>query len=91
MPTIIKQSIPHIVIAMFVAPIMLSLFAWFGQEFLGNRDAKMQIPNLEKNINTILANQKDFADKQNSVLYSVWVNSRDIAVLKVKVGTSDDK
>ncbi len=82
MPAIIKHSVPHIIIAMFVAPITLGLFNWAGAEFLTNRDVKLQMPELEKDIQIIISNQSRFEMKQDEVLQNVWVNAKDIAVLK---------
>ena len=86
MPPIIKnslkQGIPHILISMIVAPVMLSLFAWAGSEFLTNRDIKVTMPHLEEKIDEMVKNQKTNEVKQDQILQSVWMNSSEIRVMK---------
>jgi len=78
MPKLIRQTIPHIFIAMFIAPIVLSMFAWAGSEFITNRDTKIAMPHLEKKIDKVISNQNKYFD-------IVVENSKDISYLKGKI------
>lgn len=75
MPKILKNTIPHILISLFVAPIMLLAFSWTGSEFMGTRDIKILVPSLEKKIDKILL-------KQDRYLRIMVKNQNDISYLK---------
>ncbi|HFU77481.1 MAG TPA: hypothetical protein ENK68_03155 [Epsilonproteobacteria bacterium] len=82
MPPIIKQSAPHILISMLVAPIMLTLFTWAGSTIVSNRDASVILPAVNKQLNEIKHLQELQDEKQNIILQSVYQNKQDIAVVK---------
>lgn len=50
MPPIIRRSAPHILISMFVAPIVLMVFAWIGKDFLGSHDVQVELPFIKQSI-----------------------------------------
>ena len=82
MPPIVKYSAQHILISLFVAPIMLGLFAWFGGEFIGTRDVKVLMPTITKQLDEIQVSLKVQNHKQDELLKNVWQNKEDIAVIK---------
>ena len=75
MPKIIKNSIPHILISLIVAPITLLAFTWAGTEFMGNRDVKIYMPALEKKIDIMLGKQDKYIDV-------IMKNQSDISYMK---------
>jgi uncharacterized membrane protein YfbV (UPF0208 family) len=82
MPPIIKQSAPHILISMFVAPIMLGLFAWAGSSILGNREVTVLMPTITKKLDEISDKLDEQDAKQDALLITVYKNKEDIAVIK---------
>jgi len=82
MPTIVKQSVPHILISMFVAPIILSLFAWAGSSILGNREIKVLMPTVTKQLNDISHKLDKQDEKQTQLMKLVYKNKEDVAVIK---------
>ena len=86
MPPIVKQSVPHILISMFIAPIMLGIFAWAGSSILGNREVTVLMPTVTKKLNEISKKLDDQDKKQDALLMTVYKNKEDIAVLKATIG-----
>jgi len=86
MPPIVKQSASHILISMFVAPIMLGLFAWAGEAIIGNREVKVLMPTVTKKLDEIVRKLDKYEEKQNQTLIIVYKNRQDIAVIKSKIG-----
>jgi len=82
MPPIVKHTIPHILISMFVAPIMLGIFAWAGSEILGNREVKVLMPTVNKKLDEIVLKLDKYDVKQQRTLDVVYRNRQDIAVIK---------
>jgi len=75
MPKIIKNTIPHILISLFVAPITLLAFTWVGSEFMTNRDIKISMPHLEQKLDTIISTQSKY-------MRMVIQNKTDISYIK---------
>jgi len=84
MPQIVKNSVPHILISMFVAPIMLAIFAWAGSSILGNREVTVLMPTVTKKLDEI-------STKQDALLVTVWENKKDIAVIKTLIHSKTKK
>ena len=85
MPLIVKQSAPHILISMIVAPIMLALFAWAGSSIVGNREVKVLLPTVTKQLDEMSAIQHEQSLKQDELLRNVFQNRQDIAVIKTVI------
>lgn len=85
MPPIIKQSAPHILISMVIAPIMLAIFAWAGSSIIGNREVKVLMPTITKQLDEIVATQHEQSAKQDELLRNVYQNKQDIAVIKTVI------
>jgi len=85
MPPIVKQSAPHILISMFVAPIMLGIFAWAGSSILGNREVTVLLPTVTKKLDEIANKLDKYEEKQNQTLIIVYKNRQDIAVIKSRI------
>lgn len=91
MPPIVKQSAPHILISMIVAPIMLAIFAWAGSSIIGNREVKVLLPTVTKQLNSISELQREQARKQDEILKAVWQNKQDVAVIKTIIHADSGK
>jgi len=89
MPPLVKQSAPHILISMIVAPIMLAIFAWAGSSIIGNREVKVLLPTVTKQLDTISELQREQSRKQDELLKLVWQNKQDVAVIKTIVHSEE--
>jgi len=85
MPPIIKQSAPHILISMVIAPVVLALFAWAGTSILGNREVKVLMPTVTKQLEKISKKLDSMSEKQDKTTYMVYDNRKDIAVIKATI------
>lgn len=86
MPPLIKQSVPHILISMIVAPIMLTLFAWAGTNIISTKvetsEAKAKIPYIIKTLDEIHNTQIVTSSKMDSVLVFMYENKASIVGLQ---------
>ena len=85
MPPLIKQTVPHILISMFVAPVMLALFAWAGTNIIDNKSAKLEIPHITDTINKVYEGQKATNSKMDSVLVILYEDRARVGKLEVMV------
>ena len=95
MPPLMKQSVPHILISMFVAPIMVTLFAWGNSKISDNSErstsTSAQLPHIIKTIDEIHENQIHTNGKLDSMLVFAYENRADITALKVKANNCDNQ
>lgn len=85
MPPIIKQSAPHILISMIVAPIMLAIFAWAGSSIIGNREVTILLPTVTKQLDKISRLQHEQSTKQDEMMSFIWQNKEDVAIIKTLI------
>jgi len=82
MPKVVKEAIPHILISMFIAPIMLGLFAWAGATIIDNKIEIKGVKHVNNSLNDIKESLSYMTAKQNKMYDLIHTNHEDIAIIK---------
>ena len=87
MPLILKQTAPHILISLFVAPIMVTMFAWGNNKISENGETSAKnsakIPHIVKTMDQIHQGQMATNSKMDSVLVIMYEDRSRISKLEV--------
>ena len=90
MPSLIKRSAPHVLISMFVAPLVLAIFMWFGKDIMGNHDVKVQLPHITKQLDSLVHSMKDMESKADAMLVYIGENRLAIKLNENEVNSCED-